>query len=62
MDAPAGPVVAADGRKDANDVTDIAPILEIGPLTREVTENVNPDVDGPYVERVAAYAGFSIAP
>jgi hypothetical protein len=47
---------------DANDVIGIAPILEIGPLTREVAENVNPDGDGPYVERVAAYAGFSIAP
>jgi hypothetical protein len=44
------------------DASDIAPILEIRPLSRQLAETMNPNVDWTYVERVADYAGFPTMP
>ena len=38
----------------------IAPILELRPLTRGIAESINPDVDWPFVERIAAYVGLPL--
>jgi len=41
---------------------DIEPILALQPLSRERAERLNPEVDWAFVERVAGYGGYPLAP